>query len=598
MTTPTTSAADLDEEFDGRVPPAALEELLRTTSKALRARQLYPGNNPTWLKAVEVVQASFKRIWEHEDEVTLAISETEIRYGPHVVYAEDGKASDSLAWIFYKDGVRALTLTRGVEVEEWPKVIELLPRVRRGGTDDDDLLTLLWEAAFGYLKYRYVEIGGDGPAFDDQMGAATRWNDDPVGRRARATGDPAGDDEADGDGTGSGTGRGDGDGHGDGDGEEERKSGVVNLADFDASLYFLDERELDALRLAFAHEYTRDHRQNVLTMLLDTFELQSEPDVRDDVCELLEQFVLAMLTSGDLRTVAYLLREAATLATRAPALLASHRDRLVRLSDRLSEPAALSQVLQGLDASTQLPSQEELLALFDQLRVTALGTTLAWLHRLEQPSLRAMLETAADRIARANTIELVRLVGSGERLVALEAIRRSGSLKTAASVAPMGKLLSEGDAEVRAACVTALAEIGSAGAMQLLERALSDADRDVRVAAARAVTVAKYRTAFARLDGLVKGREMRDRDKTEMMAFYEAYGATGGDNAIVLLDGLLNGKGFLGRREDAEVRVCAAAGLGRVGSPKAQVSLRKAVDEKDVVVRTAVNRALRGDQTR
>ncbi|MBI3792090.1 MAG: HEAT repeat domain-containing protein, partial [Gemmatimonadetes bacterium] len=569
MTTPSAGMQAIDDDFDGQVPAALVEDALRATSKALKARQLYPGNNPTWLKAVDVVQGAFRAMWPHDDEVTLTISETEIRYGPHVVYNEGGKGSDSLAWIFYKDGVRALSLSRDVEVEEWPKVIELLPRVRRGGADDDDLLTLLWEGGFGYLKYRYVEIGGDGPAFDDQMGAPTRWSDDPVGRAQRARAALSGAADT---GEGGGGGGGEGTGDGDGDGEaEERKSGVVNLADFDSSLYFLDETELDTLRRAFAHEYTRDHRQTVLAMLLDTFELQPEPDVRDEICDLLEQFVLTLLTSGDLTAVAYVLREAQAAASRAPGVQPAHRDRLAKLPDRLSEPAALAQVLQGLDATSQLPSAEEINALFDQLRVTALGTVLAWLHKLEQPTLRTLLEGAADRIARSNTIELVRLIGSSERLVALEAIRRSGSLKTAAAVAPMGKLLADGDAEVRAACVAALAEIGSAGAMQLIERALTDADRDVRVAAARAVTAVKYRASFNRLDGVLKGKELKDRDKTEMMAFYEAYGATGGDGAVAHLDAMLNGKGFLGRREDAEVRVCAAAGLGRVGTPKAQV---------------------------
>ncbi len=586
MSTPSRPIPVVDEDFDGQVPPAALEELLRNTAKALKARQLYPGNNPTWLRAAEVVQGSFKGVWAHEDEVTLTIGETDIRYGPNVVYAEEGKGSDSLAWLFYKDGVRALSLARGVEVEEWIKVIELLPRVRRGGVDDDDLLTLLWESAFGYLKYRYVEIGGDGPAFDDQMGPPARWSDDLEGRSGRAQAVLTGEGDAAQAGEGSG------------DAEEQRKSGVVNLADFDSSLYFLDETELESLRRAFAQEYSRDHRLTVITMLLDTFELQTEPEVRDETCELLEQFVLTLLSAGDLKTVAYLLRESALAGGRAPDLQQAHKDRLMRLPDRLSEPAALAQVLQGLDLATQLPSQDELLALFDQLRVTALGTVLAWLHKLEQAPLKAMLETAADRIARSNTIELVKLIASSDRIVALEAIRRSGALKTAASVAPMGKLLSDGDAEVRGACVTALAEIGSAGAMQLLERALADGDRDVRLSAARAVTAAKYRASFARLDGIVKGKELRERDKTEMMAVFEAYGATGGDQAVTLLDGLLNSKGFLGRREDAEVRVCAAAGLGRAATSKAQESLRKAVDDKDVVVRTAVNRALRGDQPR
>ena len=59
--------------------------------------------------------------------------------------------------------------------------------------------------------------------------------------------------------------------------------------------------------------------------------------------------------------------------------------------------------------------------------------------------------------------------------------------------------------------------------------------------------------------------------------------------AVPNLDAILNGKGFLGRREDPETRACAAIALGRIGTPRAQESLRKASTEKDVIVRNAVN---------
>jgi HEAT repeat protein len=87
---------------------------------------------------------------------------------------------------------------------------------------------------------------------------------------------------------------------------------------------------------------------------------------------------------------------------------------------------------------------------------------------------------------------------------------------------------------------------------------------------------------------------VRDADLTEKMAFFEGYGTLCGDGGVPHLDSILNGKGFLGRREDAEIRACAAIALGRVGTPKAQESLRKAAAEKDIVVRNAVTRALRG----
>jgi hypothetical protein len=57
---------------------------------------------------------------------------------------------------------------------------------------------------------------------------------------------------------------------------------------------------------------------------------------------------------------------------------------------------------------------------------------------------------------------------------------------------------------------------------------------------------------------------------------------------------LLNVKCILCRRQDAELRACAAMALGRIGTSKSSEALRKAAQEKDVVVRNAVTKALRG----
>jgi HEAT repeat protein len=205
-----------------------------------------------------------------------------------------------------------------------------------------------------------------------------------------------------------------------------------------------------------------------------------------------------------------------------------------------------------------------------------------------------LLQAAAGRLAGANTSELVRLITAKEPEVATEAIRLAGALKTQAAVMALARILGDTNVEMRRLAAQALAEIGSPGAMQALDRAIDDSDRDVRVAAVRAMTARAYRPALARLEGVVKGKRVREADLTEKMAFFEGYGALCGDGGIAHLDTVLNGKGFLGRREDSEVRACAAIALGRVGTPKAIDTLRKAATEKDIVVRNAVSRALRG----
>ena len=110
----------------------------------------------------------------------------------------------------------------------------------------------------------------------------------------------------------------------------------------------------------------------------------------------------------------------------------------------------------------------------------------------------------------------------------------------------------------------------------------------------RAFTARQYKLVLPRVDAIVKGKAIREADLTEKMAFFEAFGTLSGVGGVEYLDSVLNGKGFLGRREESELRACAAIALGRITSPKATESLRKSSSEKDVVVRNAVNRALRG----
>ena len=71
----------------------------------------------------------------------------------------------------------------------------------------------------------------------------------------------------------------------------------------------------------------------------------------------------------------------------------------------------------------------------------------------------------------------------------------------------------------------------------------------------------------------------------------------GDERAVDLLDGLLTGRGFLGRKEPPEIRAAAALGLGKVGTPPAREALEKARGETDPVIRSAVSRALKGEDS-
>jgi hypothetical protein len=549
--------------------PQLVEELLRQLSRAVKTRQLYLPNNPIYQRSIESLQAAFEPIWARATELVLQISETEFRWSGVAVHQESA-GSESLPWTCYKDGLRELTLLAGVEAGEVMVLLDILQRVRKASPEEDDLLTLLWEQEFEFLRYRFVDLSLDTTITLEPSAESNAERRIPIVELQHEA-------------------------------EEETNNahpGIVRMQDLDSTLYFLDENEIQYLRSEVEKEQGTNLRRNVTAILLDIFELQPYDSVRDELCTVFEGFVPQLLMSRDHGTVAFLLRETAELSRRLGNLRPEDRQRLARLPDSLSAPGVLEQLLQLLEDGDTPTPQEDLEALFQELRGGTLATILDWLgsDRSQNGDVRLALEGAATRLAAANTTELVGLIASNVSGTALEAIRRAGELRTPAAVGPLARVMAGRDTELRRAAAQALAQVGSPGAMRVLEGALDDSDRDVRMSAVRAIGVHDYRAALGKVEAVVTGKAVREADLTEKMAYFETYGLLARDDGVEQLAGLLSGRTLvLRRRIDPELRACAAMALGKIGTPKALAALRDAVDDKDVRVRSAINRALRED---
>ncbi|HEY9480603.1 MAG TPA: hypothetical protein VIP79_10970, partial [Gemmatimonadaceae bacterium] len=394
--------------------PQLVEELLRQLARAVKTRQLYLPNNPIYQRSVENLQASFVPLWAETAELVLQISETDFRWSGVVVHQESTRG-ESLPWTCYKDGLRELTLRQGVEAGEIMVFLDILQLVRKASPDEDDLLTMLWEQEFEFLRYRFVDLSLDNNITIEPSAESEREKRIPVVDIAREA-------------------------------EEEKnvaQQGIIRMEDLDATLYFLDEDEIQYLRAEVVKEQASNLHYNVTAILLDIFELQPEDVVREELCSIFESYMPQLLMARDHGTAAYLLREAAELPRRLENLRPEHRERLARLPESLSAPGVLEQLLQVLEDGDTPTSQEDLEALFQELRGGTLGTVLDWLGsgRASAPNVRVALEGAAKRLAAANTTELIGLIASVSPGTAIEAIRRAGELRTPAAVGPLARIM-------------------------------------------------------------------------------------------------------------------------------------------------------------
>ena len=548
---------------DLALPPAQVADLLQVLSKALRANQLYLPNNPVYQKAIANLQEAFRRLWEVIDELVLDVGEVELTWEGNEVYRQDEK-HESLAWTLFKDGIRTVTFRKGAEDAEVVRFLAVINRARSLPQEaPDDLLTLLWSEDFKSIAYTFRELSADNVAPLEVDEAQT-------GVPASAVRETV---------------------------QEETPAAarsVVSMEDFDSTLYFLDEREIEYLHSEVEREYAQDLRRNVLAMLFDLLELQTYSTVRAELISILENFIPYLLGAADFRSVAYILREIKVVLQRARDLLPEQRVALRGLPGRLSEPDALSQLLQSLDEAAVHPSEEDLGELFTELQAEALGTLAGWLPRLSSDRVRKLVRAAAERLAQANPAEVLKVLGGDDATVQLEIVRLAGRLRLLGATEAVGKLLETGTRAVKLAVVEALMAIASPSAVRFLERGIDDRERDVRVACVKYLGFRGHRNAFPRIEAAVIGGKLRGTDLTEKIAFFEAYGALAGAVGIAPLERMLLGRGgLLARREDAGTRACAAMALGKIRTPEARAVLEQALQDKEALVRNAVGRALR-----
>ena len=535
---------------------------MQVLSKGIRATQLYLPNNPVYQRAVDNIRAAFRQIWQATDDLVFDVGETELRWEDNVVYSQDQR-NESIAWTLFKDGVRSLTFRPGVEETEIVRFLGVLQQARNLQADaPDDLLTLLWAQDFQFVAYTFRELASENAVPIEKGEPIPSTPPSQIQHRVQEEAPP-------------------------------KREGLVSIEDFDTTLYFLEDAEVEYLKKDVDREYSQDLRRNVLAMLFDLLELQTYGTVRAELISIVENFIPYLLGAGDFRSVAYILRETRAILQRAREIIPEHRKTLEGLPSRLSQRDALSQLLQSLDEAAMHPTEEELAELFQELSPEALPTLMGWIAKLHNERVKDLVQAAAARLAQANAGEVLKALGSEDSAAQLEMVKLAGRLKLPGAPDGMEPLLASGDRALKLAVIEALTAIASPSALRLLQGAIDDSDRDVRIAAVRFLASRGYRNAAARVEAIVSGAKLRNADLTEKMAFFEAYGALVGAKGIPTLDKLLVAKGLLGKREDPETRACAAMALGKIRTPEARAVLERAAVDKEPLVRNAVTRALR-----
>jgi HEAT repeats len=558
------------------LPVEAVRSLFVTLGKAFRAYQLYDENNPVRKRFVDTLEGEFEGLWQELDELVVSVDEDHIYLGEAEVYHSESR-HDSLAFLFFKDGVREITFLPGIESNELEQFLGVLQKARKLVPEGDDLLTVLWEEELRYFRYQYVDLLAEGISLPEAGGGNT-------GAELQAA-LAAEDEEIAAE-------------------EEEGASGgaaadtpqAVKQDDFNPTLYALDPRDMETLRAELRKELKRDVRADVLKALFDRLEESQNRERQSEILGILETLLPNFLSRDGLIAATNVLRELRRLEQVDGIFDEQRRAESRKILEEISAPEAIEELIQALYDGTIRASSTQLGGFLQLLLGGALAPLLRESETVEHRELQAVLRKAVQGIADGNRESLVKLLEEDDPLLASAAARLAGEMQIAEAGPGLARLLAHTEPSVRLAAVDAAVALKASTIAGVLEKTLDDPERDVRIAAARALGELRYPPAAQTLSGIIRGKRIRTADVTEKVAVFEAYGMAADGDAVGLLDTLLNKKGLLGKRESTEIRAAAALGLGRITTPEARAALESATQDEDPVVRSNVNRALRQEE--
>jgi hypothetical protein len=526
-----------------------------------RSMALHGPDDPEGRRALDRLRLAFGPVWGLEPQLALSVSGGGMAWKDKPIPGSEDP--DGIGARLHEAGIAGLEFSPGVEAGE---IIRFLQVLRQSETltpgAGDDLSTLLWREDFQHLRYTLAEPAskGDTPSSLEVPAPPSREVRAQV--REEVT-------------------------------SRDKTAEVVEIEKFDSTLYFLDQAEINYLQDEIEKEYARDHATDVVSLLLDTFELQRDPGVRKEVLLVLEELLPHLLEGRNFKAAGYMVSEIRTIQSRRSSLTDRQARVLDRIVSRLSGPEALAQLFHTLEDAEDLPRGEDLAGLLSQFRADAVETLLPWLQRLSTQEAMDTLAAALLQYFKANPSALRVALRSQDSRVAFRALDLVRRFRLEAGVDELSDLSSHPDAGVRAALVPVLAATPEPAAVRHLTRMIDDPDSEVRIGVLRALAARPYKGALKPLEEILEGQDLEEMELGEKRVLFETYATLAGQGGVPLLTSLLQGKGGFGRRTaPSDTRACAALALGEIGTPPARRALEKALRDRDPVVRSAAKKAL------
>ncbi len=566
---PLIEGVESDEEF------ILARDLTSAFVKAIKAFRFYPPDNPALKGFRDQLLKRFQFFLNKYQSFVIQVGEYDLSFKGKIIY-QNKDVKTSLAFLLYKDGLREVRFMKGVEEWEVQGIIDIIKQSDNINQLEDDIVTLMWEKDFEHISHLATdEFLEETPVVIPDNVDEFRKNlvFKPLAHHVEVELAEEGSEEG-------------------ADLDEILSSLIEEPAPFvsDRSVYFLTSDELEGLRKDVEAEIDPIFVFTIMDILFEILALEKEPDPYQDAVNILIKVLDAFLTLGEFTKATDLLKRV-NIILKTYDLQDWQIESIRKIIVEAGGEVRIERI--GKVLEREEVRLEDVNAYLSLLQKNSIPPLIKLLGELKNSKTRRMFCDALSEIGK-DSIELITPFIDDRRWYLVRNITYIlGRIGKEQSFPYIQKVFNHEENRVRREAIQALGLIGGPKAIGLLVRALTD--NDVRIRCMAAINLGKVgkETGLISLLEVVQTKDFYKREPVEIKAFFNAIGMAGSNEAIPVLQQLLERKSWFVRGKTDEIRTGAANAIAMIGTPEAKAILEVGEDSKDESIRDACTQALK-----
>jgi len=537
-----------DKEIEEKVK--STKSLIQTFLQTLKAFRLYEANHPILSKFLERLRKDFDQYFGEFDSFSLQVGEHRLYYRGNIVY-ENEDVKESLAFVFFKDGIREIQFSKGLEFKE---MIDFLNVVRKGdllNRMEDDLVTLLWEKDFSHITFTAVDEFLEGgatlvPATEEDLIKGSEYKgslEDGLQEKVGQAEPPSLP-------------------------VREGLDRAINPAPGQSLVQAcqLTPEERETIDREARQEEQPDYIFTLINNLIEILlHLGEDVDAYENMISYFDRVIEYLLEQKEIGKAVALL---SSLNETMDSIMMKDRQifAIQRILQNSSGPHSVGLLGKAMKGNGEAHSESD--SILEYLRLLTMQAVEPLCLLLARWRSGKWRKTICDRLialCREGIQPLSKFLSDDNPMLVCHILYILGNIGDPSTVNYLGDLVTHKDLKVREETLQILNKFGENG-KNLMQQFLLDSASAIRSKAALLLARNAKGESVKPLTEIILSEDFFKRDYKEKASFFRALGETGSKEVIPILEGISKKRRLFQREKWNEMRQCAANTLKMLGA--------------------------------